>query len=105
MREDLLKELEAEYEQIRLADEREEAARRQRIREEEPGIDALARQREDLVFGTLRNILKGNAGNGKDLPLRMEELNGLISDKLQEKGFPRDYLAPVYRCPLCRDTG
>ena len=105
MREDLLKELEAEYEQIRLADEREEAARRQRIREEEPGIDALARQREDLVFGTLRNILKGNAGNGKDLPLRMEELNGLISDKLQERGFPRDYLAPVYRCSLCRDTG
>ena len=62
MREDLLKELESEYEQIRAANEQEEALRREKIRAEEPEIDRLVREREELVFGTLRNILKGSTG-------------------------------------------
>lgn len=105
MREDLLTEIETEYAQIRVADEREENARRQKIREEEPEIDALVRERESLVFGTMRQILNGNAARPENLPERMEELNGKIRDRLQEKGYPADYLAPVYRCPLCKDSG
>ena len=104
MREDLLKELESEYEQIRSANEQEEALRRNRIREQEPEIEQLVREREELVFGTLRNILKGSAGTG-DLTERMEKLLADIRTKLKEKGYPEDYLAPVYRCPVCRDTG
>ena len=104
MREDLLKELESEYEQIRSANEQEEALRRNRIREQEPEIERLVREREELVFGTLRNILKGSAGTG-DLTERMEKLLADIRAKLKEKGYPEDYLAPVYRCPVCRDTG
>ncbi len=104
MREDLLKELESEYEQIRSANEQEEALRRNRIREQEPEIEQLVREREELVFGTLRNILKGSAGTG-DLTERMEKLLAGIRTKLKEKGYPEDYLAPVYRCPVCRDTG
>ncbi|MBR6442944.1 MAG: ATP-binding protein [Clostridia bacterium] len=104
MREDLLKELESEYEQIRSANEQEEALRRNRIREQEPEIEQLVREREELVFGTLRNILKGSAGTG-DLTERMEKLLADIRAKLKEKGYPEDYLAPVYRCPVCRDTG
>ena len=104
MREDLLKELESEYDQIRSANEQEEALRRNRIREQEPEIEQLVREREELVFGTLRNILKGSAGTG-DLTERMEKLLADIRAKLKEKGYPEDYLAPVYRCPVCRDTG
>ncbi len=104
MREDLLKELESEYEQIRAANEQEEALRREKIRAGEPEIDRLVREREELVFGTLRNILKGSAGT-EGLPERMEKILAEIRSKLKEKGYPEDYLAPVYRCPLCRDTG
>ena len=104
MREDLLKELESEYEQIRSANEQEEALRRNRIREQEPEIDQLVREREELIFGTLRNILKGNTETG-NLTERMEKLLAEIREKLKEKGYPEDYLAPVYRCPACRDTG
>lgn len=104
MREDLLKELESEYEQIRNANEREEAFRRQKIREEAPEIDALVREREDLIFGTLRGILDGNAA-AKDLPARMEDLLKRIASGLKEKGYPENYLEPVYRCPVCQDTG
>ena len=105
MREDLLKELEDEYRQIRADNELEENARRRKIRTEEPEIDALVRERESLVFDTMRQILKGESATPDNLPERMENLNGRIRNKLQEKGYPADYLAPIYRCPLCRDSG
>ena len=35
----------------------------------------------------------------------MAELNENISRMLQDCGLPADYLEPVYRCALCRDTG
>ena len=104
MREDLLNELEAEYEQIRSANEQEEARRREKIKLENPGIYALMQEREELVFGTLRDILNGEAKT-EDLPERMEKLSAEIREKLVAEGYPADYLAPVYRCPLCKDTG
>lgn len=104
MREDLLNELEAEYEQIRSANEQEEARRREKIKLENPGIYALMQEREELVFGTLRDILNGEAKT-EDLPERMEKLSAEIREKLVAEGYPADYLAPVYHCPLCKDTG
>ena len=104
MREDLLRELEAEYDQIRAENERTERARKEKIRTEQPEIHALVLERENLVFGTLRAILKGNAET-ENLPEKMERLNAEIRKKLTAAGFPADYLAPVYRCPACQDTG
>ena len=104
MREDLLNELEAEYEQIRYANEQEEARRREKIRLENPEIDALVHEREELIFGTLRDILNGEART-EDLPERMEKLSAEIRARLEDAGYPADYLAPVYRCPICKDTG
>ena len=104
MREDLLKELEQEYDRIRFSNEQEEARRMEKIRTEQPGIYALVQQREEMVFGTLRNILNGSA-QVSDLPERMEQVSASIRTNLTEKGFPSDYLAPVYRCSICKDTG
>jgi len=104
MREDLLKEIEQEYDQIRFANEREEQRRREQIISEQPEIYALVREREELIFGTLRNILKAPA-EPANLVERMEKLSAGIRTRLKEKGFPQDYLAPVYRCAICRDTG
>ena len=104
MREDLLQELETEYSLLRADNERTEELRKERIRTEQPEIFSLVRERENLVFGTLRDILNGNA-QAENLPERMEDLSSQIREKLEEKGFPADYLAPVYRCPRCKDTG
>ena len=60
--------------------------------------------REELVRGAIRSILNGGPG-GDGLTERMEKLNREIREKLGEAGLPEDYLAPVYNCPLCRDTG
>lgn len=35
----------------------------------------------------------------------MERLNASLRRELMACGLPEDYLQPVYRCPLCRDTG
>ena len=104
MREDLLKELELEYDRIRSANEYEEIRRMERIRTEHPEIYALVQKRKDIVFGTLRSVLNRSA-DASDLPDRMEEISAEIRTKLTEKGFPADYLAPVYRCASCKDTG
>lgn len=104
MREDLLNETEAAFTLLRARNEREELRRREQIAAEQPEIDALVREREELIFGTLRNILKGPADAG-DMTAKMEKLSAAIRANLEQKGFPADYLAPIYSCPICKDTG
>ena len=104
MREDLLNELAAEYEAQRIRNDREEAARREKIRREYPDIEKCIQERENLVFGTIRRILDGNA-RAENLTERMQSLNAEIAEMLQRQGFAPDYLEPVCRCPKCRDTG
>ena len=104
MREELLLELENEYGQLRAENEREEVRRLEKIRTEQPEIYRLVQERRELVFGTMRKILDRNADT-EGLPLKMEQLSAAIRTKLTENGFDADYLAPVYRCPICRDTG
>ena len=105
MREDLLIELENEYARQRAENERTEEIRKEKIRIEQPQIYALTKEREDIIFGTLRNIVNGGGKKAENLPERMEKLNEQIRILLTENGYPADYLAPVYRCPICRDTG
>ena len=56
------------------------------------------------MLGNLRGILAGNTA-AADLPEKMAELNADIRTALRDAGLPEDYLAPVYKCPVCRDTG
>ena len=104
MLEDLLQEVERDYEQLRAANEREEAHRREKIMTEQPEIFRLVCEREELVLGTIRKIANGGADTD-GLPEKMENLSDEIRNKLQQSGYPSDYLAPIYRCPKCRDTG
>lgn len=104
MREDLLKEVFLDLEEQQRRNEETEAFRRQEIREKYPEIAALMEKREDLIRETMRGILRGETAP-EDLPERMEEVSGKIRDSLREKGYPENYLAPVYTCPICRDTG
>ena len=104
MREDVLRELELAYEQQRMENERTEQQHRDRIASEFPAIAELAAQREGLIRETLRGILQGT-DKPDSLPERMAALSARIREALRSSGLPEDYLAPVYRCALCRDTG
>lgn len=104
MREDLLNELENEYEKIRIKNQTTETERLSNIRNAFPDVYKLVREREELVFGTLRNIVNRHAEE-TDLAGRMEDLNLLIRESLKRNGLPENYLCPIYQCSKCRDTG
>lgn len=36
---------------------------------------------------------------------RLEQLRAAKKQTLEQAGFPADYLEPIYRCPICQDTG
>ncbi len=107
MREDLLKELEAEYAERRAENERTEAMRAAEIRDRYPMIYRLKEQRQELVRSRIRTLGTGMAMPPAEppLPQQVEEVNRKIRESLKEAGLPEDYLAPVYHCSLCRDTG
>ena len=105
MREDLLNELQAQYAEQRFENERIEAARAAEIREKYPVIQQLKQKRQDLVRDSIQKIGSGLVAGGLSLSEQVAELNQKIRDALKAAGLPEDYLAPVYRCPLCRDTG
>ena len=104
MREDLIRELEQEYAEQRIRNEQTEAERREEIRNHYPEIQRKVEARESLIFGTLRQILNG-ATQQADLTGRMKDLNRDIEEMLIAARLPGDYLSPVFRCPVCKDTG
>ncbi len=104
MREDLLKEALLDLEEDRRRNEETNLRRIREIRREAPEIAGLLDRRENMIGGGVRGILAGKT-LPEDLPERMEEISGLIRRELVRKGYPEDYLTPVFSCPVCRDTG
>ena len=88
----------------RRLNEKEENRRKDLIRTRYPDIDKSVKERESLVLGTLRRILEGNA-KPENLEAIMMEINQRIETMLLENHLPADFLAPVYHCKVCRDTG
>ena len=104
MRSEILRALQAEYEEQRRENTREEDRRLAEVAARCPEIPELLRARQELIYGGLRGILAG-AQASDDLPQRMEVLNRRIGSLLEQSGYAGDYLDPVYRCRVCRDTG
>ena len=104
MRSEILRELLAEYEEQRREDTREEDRRLAEVTAKCPEILELMRAREGLIYGGMRSILAGTQASD-DLPQRMEVMNRRIASLLEQNGWSADYLDPVYRCKVCRDTG
>jgi len=104
MRNTILQELHAEYEQRQQANQREEAFRRMQAEAACPEIGQVLDARQNLIFGTLRGILDGKA-SAEDIPAKMDVLNKRLTSLLKQHGFAENYLDPVCQCPVCGDTG
>ena len=104
MRNTILQELHAEYEQRQQQNQREEARRRMQAEAVCPEIGQVLDARQNLIFGTLRGILEGKA-SAEDIPAQMEVLNKRLGSLLRQHGFAEDFLDPVCRCHVCGDTG
>ena len=104
MREDILNQALSELESRRADNERVETTRLERIRKEFPDIYACVEERREIIFGTIRRILDGNA-KAEDLSGRMNKINQTISCMLENAGLGTEYLSPVVHCKICGDTG
>ena len=104
MRKAIMQELLTEYEVQRQRNQAEELRRRQEAEHACPEIGETLDARQGMIFAGLRGILGGEAA-AEDIPARMDVLNRRVASLLRQHGFPEDYLDPVYRCPVCKDTG
>ena len=104
MRNLILQELHAEYEQRQMANQREESARRLQAETACPEIGQVLDARQNLIFASLRGILDGKT-RAEDIPAKMDVLNKRLSSLLRQHGFDEKYLDPVCKCPLCGDSG
>ena len=93
----------AAFEAQRERNEQENDRRRREIAEKHPDLDALVRQRHEMVMSAVRGAFSD--GTLQNAEATMAEYNRKIGEMLKAKGFPTDYLTPVYHCPLCHDTG
>ena len=93
----------AAYEERQQENQREESRRQAEIAEKAPEIEALARQRHEMILSSVRGAFAGGTVSVPEK--RMAEYNEKIAALLRAKGYPPDYLGPVRRCAQCGDTG
>lgn len=107
-RENVMREALSELEAQRARNLMEEKARRAEAERRSSAVAALLARRQQMLFSGMRGAF---AAPGKaheistSMRQGMEEINAELRRELAACGLPEDYLQPVYRCPLCRDTG
>lgn len=104
MRNTILRELQAEYEQQRMRNDEENRRRLAEVTAACPETGQVLEERQRMIYAGLRGILDGKT-QGDDLPKRMDVMNTRLAQLLRQSGYAEDYLEPVYRCPKCKDTG
>lgn len=75
------------------------------IRARYPEYAALEDETASLSVSFTRRLIDGEEDAKQKLSESLRALQQKKEDFLLEKGYPADYLAPVYDCPDCRDTG
>lgn len=80
-----------------------EERRREEVFSACPDIARLTAERLDAIMQGVKAALSGVSP--ATLVQDTERRGRAIETLLQEHGFPKDYLDPVFTCPLCRDTG
>ncbi len=94
-----------EYDELRLANIREQKRRKEQVY---AALPVLAEIDEQLIHGSVQSAKFALRGNPELLNSLKRTNDHLIAQKkklISCAGFPSDYLEPIYRCPLCKDTG
>lgn len=107
-REAITREALSELEAQRARNLQTERMRKDEAAQKNPEIAALLAKRQQLLFAGMRGAF-ARPGEANDISsamkVQMEGINAALRRELTACGLPEDYLQPVYRCTLCRDTG
>ena len=107
-RETAVREALSELEAQRVRNYEEERQRRDTVSEKSPKAAALLTERAALLTKSVSEAFarpKDAEMISGALSKRLSEIGEALKSELQNLGLPEDYLQPVYRCPICRDTG
>jgi len=99
----ILSGLMADYEARKAQNAREEARRREEIRTRHPDLFALVEERHQMVLQSVRSIFAADTIHNPEES--MAAYNQRIAALLAQYGYPPHYLAPIWDCPQCQDTG
>lgn len=98
------------YEERRLNNDYQLMHRKEEVYRKIPSYRALDQQIADLSMECSRALING--ADDMDPQARLAALRSRILDLrlekkklLEENGYPRDYLEPIFVCSKCRDTG
>ena len=107
-RENVTREVLSALEAQRAQNLMEEKRRSAIAQEKSPAIADLMAKRQTVFFSGMRGAF-ASPGKAAEISAGMqkqiEEINAQLRAELRRNGFDEEYLQPVYRCPLCRDTG
>lgn len=101
----VIRQLLGEYEQQREENYREEQRRKREASGVDPEILDLINERMFVFRDAQRAAFANGSVDTQAMQAQLEALSTRIREKLVNAGFPEDYLQPIYRCPICRDTG
>ena len=104
MREDLLKAIETDLQEIQRRNEEETQRRRQKVISLYPEVQAVLEKRESLIHSSIQGVLRGEKAP-ENLLEQINNASAEIRAGLKNHGLPEDYLSPIYNCPICHDTG
>jgi len=86
----------------------EEKRRKEEAAQASGLVAQLLEKRQQVFFSGMRGAfsspLKAQEISGR-METEMADINAQLRRALAGAGFPQDYLQPVYRCAICRDTG
>ncbi len=94
-----------EYELIQNRNRRILEEREQEIHENIPGYRELAESTGALAKACVLKLLNGDEQAIAVLKNKLAEVSDQKKLLLEQHGYSPDYLAPVFHCALCRDTG
>ncbi|MCR4708509.1 MAG: ATP-binding protein [Clostridiales bacterium] len=98
----------SELEAQRAGNYAEEHRRRQEVSEKSPKAASLLLERSALLSQSISDAFarpEEAVAISASLSKRLSEIGESLRSELRVLGLPDDYLQPVYRCPICRDTG
>ena len=93
------------YEHLRDRNRALEEERRKTVYEQIHSYEELDSDVATISASLARELLEGDESALSRLHTRLEEIAAKKKALLVSHGYPEDYLAPIYTCPDCRDTG
>lgn len=107
-RENVMREALSDLEAQRASNIETERQRREEARAKSAEIAALLDERQKLFYSGMRGAFASPEKAkqiSRNMKAEMERLNQKLRAALVQNGLPEDYLQPVYRCAICKDTG